>query len=111
MENCFAETRQNVVNLQMFVKAYFKRKMMWTGLLNGVILKEIKQLKDFMFHMKPMEHKDKFAWMMILLTQINDDDVNAVSKRMIQFLKDLQVLDTYRYNTQWLGKFYNQETI
>ena len=62
---------------------------MWIGLLRGYIEKEIKHLKDFMFQMKPQEHKEKWGWLLKAITEINDDDVNAVSKRMIQFLKDL----------------------
>ena len=53
--------------------------------------------------MRPAEHKKKHDWMLSQLLQIDDDDVRLVCRNAVQYIKDLQVMDMYRYHTEYLS--------
>lgn len=54
-----------------------------------MLLKEIKNLENFLSMMRPFEHKQKYEWMLAELLSIDEEDVRAVAKRMISHIKDI----------------------
>lgn len=95
----FQRTVGSIINMQRFIKQYFKRKMYWQALLKTRLEKEIQNLKSFISLMIPLEHKRNYEWILNEVQLIEPVDVQIICKRMIQHLKDLQVMDTYLYNT------------
>lgn len=88
-----------------------KRKTVWLVLLMEQLKADITKLQDFIKLMKPPEHKKKHEWLLTEVLNINTDDIRIVCRNTIQLIKDLQVMDMYRYYTEWLGKPQTLETI
>ena len=61
--------------------------------------------------MQPLEHKKSHEWRLSEVAAINDDDIRIICRNAIQYIKDLQVTDMYRYYTEWLSKPQRFETI
>ena len=81
-----------------------QRKTIWVVMLMEQLKQEITKLSDFIMSMKPIDHKKKHDWLLAEILQINTDDIRIVCRNTFQLIKDLQVMDMYRYYTEWIYK-------
>ena len=68
-------------------------------------------MRDFIKVMKPCEAKDKLSWLLNDLQNLDNKYLKEVAKRLIQVIKDVHVLDSYRYKLIYLGKSISKETL
>ena len=93
--------------MQTRFRDYRKRKLEWTAYLTGELLTEVQRLRDFINKMPIDQQVQKYGEMKKELTLLESEHkiyVKNVATSIINYYKDIQVLNMYRYNFEILGK-------
>jgi hypothetical protein len=98
------QTAEKVIYFQRMVKAYFAKKRLWEAVIYVEIDKERCRMRDFIkLHLRGPQRL-KYEWLVEELNQLGeapstsaDNHMKKVCKNLVQYLKDLLVLDTYHY--------------
>ena len=92
------QTIEKVIYFQRMVKQYFGKKRLWEAQIYVEIDKERLKMRDFIKINMRGQQRLKYDWLVDELNEVEDAHMKQVCKNLVQYIKDLHVLDTYRYN-------------
>ena len=104
------QTVDTIINFQRLVKAYFKKKRLWEALIYIELEREKKHMIDFI-KMILGPARQKFDFILVQLQELEENSMKVICKNFVQYTKDVHVLNTYRYNLDFLGSQITVETI
>ena len=95
----FRITIETISTFQKLIRSYFSKKRLWEVMIRRGMEDEIPKLRDFIRQMKA--GRDQYEWMIEELEDLGQESgreyIDIVSKTMVQYLKDVHVLNVYRF--------------
>ena len=72
--------------------------------------KEAAKLKEFLMLMKA-PHREPYEFLLVELNRLTREHIDIVCKNLVQYIKDMHVLDVYRFRCQHMDSDFNKELI
>ena len=113
MEKKFEYTERLIKWMQNFVKKFLLRKKYWEAIILNRVKDEINGLKGYLnsLRLNVRMGYEHFYTKLLDLEDKGEKYIKIVCRNLAQFIKDIQVLDTYRFNVMMRFAAITKETI